>query len=208
MAKRSKSSGRWLERQRKDPYVRKAAQDNLGSRAHFKLAQLDARFRLLRKDAVVVELGAAPGGWTRYLAPRVARVIAIDLKPMTVEAGNVLCAQFDLHSPDFDAWLDTCLEGRRASLVLSDMAPNISGVKVADQASSMALVDLATLTAERFLNPGGSLVVKMFQGEGVDPWLVERRREYERVVLAKPEASRAGSREVYGVAMRFTGEPR
>ncbi len=203
MAKRSKSSGRWLDRQRRDPYVRKAAQENLGSRAHFKLAQLDERFRLLQRDAVVVELGAAPGGWTRYLAPRVARVVAIDLLPIPEIAANVVSAQLDIHAPDFDAALRGLLGADSVDVVLSDMAPNLSGVKVADQAAAMALVELATLTAHQFLSRGGALVVKMFQGEGVDGWIRDRRREFERVVLAKPDASRSGSREVYGVAMQL-----
>jgi 23S rRNA (uridine2552-2'-O)-methyltransferase len=185
--------------------VKKAAEEKRGSRAHFKLAQLDARFGLARKDAVVVELGAAPGGWTRYLAPRVARVVAIDLLDMPAIATNVTVARLDIHSHDFDDALRILLGKHKADLVLSDMAPNISGVKVADQAASMALVDLATLTAQRFLNPGGALVVKMFQGEGVDEWIRVRRDEYQRVVLAKPEASRAESREVYGVALRWRG---
>jgi 23S rRNA (uridine2552-2'-O)-methyltransferase len=207
VTKRSKSSSRWLDRQRRDPFVRRAAEEKLGSRAHFKLADLDRRFRLVRRDGVVLELGAAPGGWTRYLAGRARRVVALDRLAMEVPAG-VEFAQVDVHAEDFDRTLDALLAGDGVDLVLSDMAPNISGVRVADQAASMELVELATLIARERLNPGGHLVVKMFQGEGVDAWLRDVRTSFEKVVLAKPEASRKDSREVYGVAMRFTGSAR
>jgi 23S rRNA (uridine2552-2'-O)-methyltransferase len=203
VAKRSKSSSRWLERQRRDPFVRRAAEEKLGSRAHFKLSELDRRFRLVRRDSLVLELGAAPGGWTRYLAGRARRVVALDRLPMEVPKG-VEFALVDVHADDFDAVLDALLAGDGVDLVLSDMAPNISGVRVADQAASMELVELATHIARQRLNRGGHLVVKMFQGEGVDAWLKDARTVFEKVVLAKPEASRKDSREVYGVAMHFT----
>ncbi|TDJ22980.1 MAG: RlmE family RNA methyltransferase [Gammaproteobacteria bacterium] len=206
MAKRSKSSHRWIARQRRDPYARLAAADGLGSRAHFKLEQLDRRFGLIGPSMRVLELGAAPGGWTRYLARRVSpakggRVVAVDVRVMDVPAG-VRFIQQDIHDDSFVARLDAALGGG-LQLVLSDMAPNISGVKAADQAASMALVNLATDAALRWLNPGGHLVVKMFQGGGVDDWVRERRAEFEKVLLAKPDASRSGSREVYGVALDF-----
>jgi 23S rRNA (uridine2552-2'-O)-methyltransferase len=206
MAKRSKSSHRWVARQRRDPYARRAADQGLGSRAHFKLEQLDTRFGLIGPSTRVLELGAAPGGWTRYLAQRVSgvkggRVVAVDVRAMDVPVG-VLFIQQDIHDDAFIACLDEALAGG-LQLVLSDMAPNISGVKAADQAAAMALVDLATDAALRWLNPGGHLVVKMFQGEGVDDWVRARRSEFEKVSLAKPDASRADSREVYGVALGF-----
>ena len=203
MAKRSKSSHRWVARQRRDPYARLAAAQGLGSRAHFKLEQLDRRFGLIRPSTRVLELGAAPGGWTRYLAQRVSGskggcVVAVDVREMDVPAG-VTFIQEDIHGDAFVTRLEQALGGE-LQLVLSDMAPNISGVKAADQAATMALVDLATDAALRWLNPGGHLLVKMFQGEGVDEWVRARRQEFEKVSLAKPDASRAGSREVYGVA--------
>jgi 23S rRNA (uridine2552-2'-O)-methyltransferase len=203
MAKRSKSSQRWLARQRKDPYVRDAARSGLGSRAHFKLEQLDRRFGLVRAGTIVLELGAAPGGWTRYVveaAPDV-HVLAIDFRPMDAPPGARFL-QLDIHSPAFESEIDDVLGGAGVDLVLSDMAPVVSGIRVADQAASMELVDLATASAERWLKPGGHLVVKMFQGEGVDEWLKVQRPRYERAVLAKPEASRPESKEIYGVALR------
>jgi len=208
MAKRTKSSQLWLERQRRDPYVKKAAAGGLGSRAHFKLAQLDERFALLRPQMWVLELGAAPGGWTRYLAGRLngGHVIAVDYKPMPVPRGvTFLC--LDIYSDEFVAAVDGALEDRKVDLVLSDMSPNISGVKAADQAAAMGLIDLATDSAMRWLKPGGAIVVKMFHGEGVDEWIKNMRRCFAKVTLAKPAASRSESREVYGIATGFTGDP-
>ena len=205
MAKRSKSSQRWLERQRRDPYVKAAAKQQLGSRAHFKLEQLNRRFRLLRPGMHILELGAAPGGWTRYMVEQApgCRIIAVDYREMSVPPG-VTFLQLDIHSTEFLTAVDTLVENG-LDLVLSDMAPNISGIKVADQAAAMGLAELATDAAGRWLKPGGHLVVKMFQGEGVDGWLREQRQAFERVVLAKPDASRQGSREVYGVALGYRG---
>ena len=208
MAKRRKSSQLWLERQRRDPYVKKAAAGGLGSRAHFKLAQLDERFSLLRPQMWVLELGAAPGGWTRYLAGRLSggRVIAVDYRPMPVPRGaTFLC--LDIYSDEYLGAVNNALGDRKVDLVLSDMSPNISGVKAADQAAAMDLIDLATDSAMRWLKPGGSIVVKMFHGEGIDEWIKNMRRCFSKVTLAKPAASRAESREVYGIATGFTGDP-
>ena len=208
MAKRTKSSQLWLERQRRDPYVKKAAAGGLGSRAHFKLAQLDERFSLLRPHMVVLELGSAPGGWTKYLAGRArdGRIVAVDYRAMPVPRGVVfLC--LDIYSEEFEPAVDAALEGRKVDLVLSDMSPNISGVKASDQAAAMDLIDLATASAMRWLKPTGALVVKMFQGEGTDAWIKDMRRCFKKVTLTKPAASRAESREVYGIATGFTGDP-
>ena len=200
MSKRSKSSQRWLQRQRKDPFTRQAQEQGLVSRAHFKLEQLDHKFKLLNSRMRVLELGAAPGGWTHYLAERVHKVIACDLLDMEVP-GDVEFFQMDITSDEFVAHLANIMKDSRLDLVLSDMAPNISGIRAADQAASMYLVELATECAQNYLKPGGNLVVKMFQGEGVDVWVAERRKEFKRVQLMKPEASRKDSREIYGVAI-------
>ena len=206
MTKRTKSSQRWIERQKRDPYVKKAAEGGLASRAHFKLAQLDTRYALLRSHSWVLELGAAPGGWTRYLAARLSngRVIAVDYRPMQVPPGVVFLG-LDIYSDEFVGAIDAALGDRKVDLVLSDMSPNISGVRAADQAAAMGLIDLATDAAMRWLKPGGALVVKMFQGEGVDDWVKGMRRRFQKAQLAKPAASRAESREVYGIATGFTG---
>lgn len=206
MAKRTKSSQRWLERQKRDQYVKKAASGGLGSRAHFKLSQLDERFSLLRPQMWVLELGAAPGGWTRYLAGRLSggRVVAVDYRPMQVPAG-VVFLELDIYADEYIAAVNDALGARQVDLVLSDMSPNISGVKAADQAAAMDLIDLATDSAMRWLKPGGAMVVKMFHGQGVDDWIKRMRRCFAKVTLAKPAASRAESREVYGIATGFTG---
>ncbi len=206
MTKRTKSSQLWLERQKRDPYVKKASTGGLGSRAHFKLAQLDARFGLLRRRPSVLELGAAPGGWTRYLADKLGggRVIAVDYRPMQAPPGvTYLC--LDIASDELDVALVGHLGANKVGLVLSDMSPNISGVKVTDQAAAMELADLAKDTATRWLEPGGALVVKMFQGGGIDEWTKNVRRLFLKVTLAKPAASRSESREVFAVATGFTG---
>jgi 23S rRNA (uridine2552-2'-O)-methyltransferase len=200
VSKRSKSSQRWLQRQKNDPYTRKAVEQGLVSRAHFKLAQLDKKLSLLNGKMQVLELGSAPGGWTHYLAERVQRVIACDLLDMEVP-GDVEFLKMDITSDEFVEALALVMKDSRLDLVLSDMAPNISGVRAADQAGSMYLVELATECAHKYLKPGGNLVVKMFQGEGVDEWIADRRREFKRVQLVKPDASRKDSREIYGVAI-------
>jgi 23S rRNA (uridine2552-2'-O)-methyltransferase len=205
MTKRTKSSQRWIERQRRDPFVRKAADRGLASRAHFKLAQLDARHSLLRPHMWVLELGAAPGGWTRYLASRLSggHLIAVDYRPMQVPLGVVFLG-LDIYSDEFSGAVQAALGARKLDLVLSDMSPNITGVRAADQAAAMGLIDLATDAAIRWLKPGGALVVKMFQGEGVDDWVKAMRRCFEKAQLAKPAASRSESREVYGIATGFS----
>jgi 23S rRNA (uridine2552-2'-O)-methyltransferase len=205
MSKRSKSSHRWLSRQRRDPFARRAATEGQVSRAHFKLEQLDVKFRLLRPGMSVLELGAAPGGWTRYLEERLAGGLLIACDPRPISAGgDTVVIEGTYGDPDTDARLDAALEGRRLDLVLSDMAPNLSGVRAADQARSMYLADLALEAAERHLKPGGDLVVKLFQGEGVDAWMNAVRARFAKAQLSKPKASRSESREVYAVVRGFT----
>lgn len=201
MSKRSKSSNRWLTRQRRDPFARRAAAEGQVSRAHFKLEELDERFRLLKRGMAVLELGAAPGGWTRYLEERLdgGRLIVCDTRPITAGADTSIIAGA-YGETETDRRLEELLGDCRLDLVLSDMAPNISGIRTVDQARAMHLADLALEAAERWLKPGGDLVVKLFQGEGVDPWMAEVRSRFTKVQLVKPKASRAESREVYGLA--------
>ncbi|MEM7220879.1 MAG: RlmE family RNA methyltransferase [Pseudomonadota bacterium] len=203
MAKRSKSSDRWLQRQRRDVFARKAREDGLTSRAHFKLAQLDKRFKLLRRGQCVLELGAAPGGWSRYVADRIdpGVLVAVDTRPITAP-GWVARIVGEAGEVDTDAAIAAALQTRRCDLVFSDMAPNISGVRAADQAASMGLADVAARAALSWLKPGGALVVKLFQGEGVDDWLAQRRTEYARARLVKPAASRPDSRELFAVCLQ------
>lgn len=195
MTRRSKSSAAWLARQRRDPYAGRAV-----SRAYFKLEQLDARFRLTGPDKAVLELGAAPGGWTQYLGPRCRLVVACDLLPLAAVPGGVRAIVGDAREPAVQRRILATAGasgGRPFDVVLSDMAPNISGNRVRDQAVSLELVECTLDLAERWLRPRGRVVVKTFHGAGFEDLLRDMRTRFEDVVVAKPRASRRGSREVY-----------
>ncbi|MEX0448541.1 23S rRNA (uridine(2552)-2'-O)-methyltransferase RlmE [Spiribacter sp. 221] len=202
---RSRGSRRWLDEHFSDPYVREAQRRGLRSRAVFKLEEIDGRDRLLAAGQCVVDLGAAPGGWSEYAASRVGergRVIAIDLLEMTPPPG-VIALQADFAADEGLARLDAALEGQAVDLVLSDMAPNLSGQKAIDQPRSMLLAELALDFCGDRLKPGGALLVKVFQGQGFDALLGEMRRRFDRVQSRKPRASRDRSREVYLLARGF-----
>lgn len=204
MSKRSKSSERWLARQRRDPFARRAAAEGQVSRAHYKLEQLDRRFDLLRRGMAVLELGAAPGGWTRYLEERLAGGLLIACDPRPVSAGaDTVVIESAYGDAAADQRLAEILEDARVDLVLSDMAPNMSGNRTTDQARAMHLADLALDAAQHWLKPGGDMVVKMFQGDGIDEWMADLRHRFDTARLTKPDASRSGSREVYAVARGF-----
>ena len=202
MGRRSKSSGRWLEEHFSDPYVRRAKDAGLRSRAAFKLEEIDAAEKLIFPGAVVVDLGAAPGGWSQYAARRLAgngRVYALDLLQMDAITG-VKFLQGDFRE---QAVLDALLAElgpRRVDLVMSDMAPNISGVDVVDHARAADLEALALDFSRQVLGPGGVLLVKVFQGAGFQELLAEARRTFEKVRMRKPKASRQRSSETYLVA--------
>ena len=200
MAK-SGSSDRWLRRQERDPYVGRSQLDGYRSRAVYKLQQLDAAEKLLRPGAVVVDLGAAPGGFSQYAAERVGasgQVVAVDLLPMDAIPG-VEVIQGDFTTSETLARLLAVLSGA-PDLVMSDMAPNISGNKAVDQPRSMLLAELALEFAVEHLQPRGDLVVKLFQGEGFEAFVGDARRRFERVKVRKPVASRSASREMYLLA--------
>ena len=199
---RSKSSTRWLREHFQDPFVKKAQAEGLRSRAAFKLTELIERDRLLRPGMNVVDLGAAPGGWTQVVRESLGdsgRVIALDVLPMQGIAG-VDVLQGDFRDAALLARLEALLSGARLDLVLSDMAPNMSGVVLADQARVMELAELALAFAQRWLKPGGAFLVKLFQGAGFDDFVRDLRQGFERVSMRKPKASRARSREVYALA--------
>jgi len=185
-----------------DAFVKEAKAQGYRSRAAFKLLALDEKDRLLRPGMTVVDLGAAPGGWSQVAAERVGaggRVIALDLLPMDPIAG-VTFIQGDFTEQLALERLEAAIGGRPVDLVLSDMAPNMSGVRSVDQARSIYLLELALDLAERVLAAEGGLVVKAFQGEGFDDFLRRLRQGFQRVVVRKPPASRARSRELYLVA--------
>ena len=204
MAK-SKSSSRWLQEHEKDQYVQRARKDGYRSRASYKLLELDDKSGLFKRGQTVVDLGAAPGGWSQVAAARVGdsgTVIASDILPMDTIA-DVLFVQGDFtEQPVFDEIISR-LGGDRADLVISDMAPNMSGMKAIDQPRAMYLVELAVDFATQALRPGGTFVTKVFQGEGFDQLLKELRANFDKVSAKKPDASRGRSREVYWVAKGY-----
>ena len=205
MSKPRRSGGSWRDRQERDPYVQRARRDGWRSRAVYKLEQIDQKERLIRPDMVCVDLGSAPGGWSQYVGRRLkgrARIVAVDLLAMDA-LPDVDFIQGDFEDDGVFERLLQAVGEAGADLVMSDMAPNISGIKGVDQPRSMYLAELALDLARKVLKPGGSFVCKVFQGEGFDAFVVDARRCFERVRVMKPKASRAGSREVYLVARNF-----
>ena len=198
----SKSSNRWLQEHASDQYVKQAAIDGFRSRAVYKLIELDEKDKLIRPGAVILELGSAPGGWTQYLSRRAggqARIVASDILQMD-SLPDVSFVLGDFTEQETANAISEAMGNRKADLVLSDMAPNLSGVGVSDQARAMGLVELALASAADFLAPDGAFVVKVFQGEGFDSYMKEVRTCFRNVKVRKPAASRARSREVYVVA--------
>ena len=202
MASRSKSSARWLKEHFGDPYVKRAQAEGWRSRAVFKLEELLQRDAILKPGMVVVDLGAAPGGWSQMVREKLGdkgRVVALDILPMQGIAG-VDFIEGDFREESVLKQLETLLDGAPVDLVLSDMAPNMSGVTVADQARAMHLAELARDFAAVHLKPGGAFLIKLFQGRDYDAYLKSLRQGYERVSIRKPKASRARSPEVYALA--------
>ena len=204
MAK-SKSSGRWLQEHFADPYVKKSREDGYRSRASYKLLELDQKDRLMRPGDLVIDLGAAPGGWSQVAVERVGhngRVIASDLLQMDGLAGVDFIQGDFTDDLIFDEILNA-VNGQPVNLVISDMAPNMSGMKAIDQPRGMYLAELALDLASRVLSKNGAFVTKLFMGEGADAYIREVRGSFERVVTRKPSSSRARSSELYMVAKGF-----
>lgn len=204
---RSKSSRRWLERQHQDPYVKQAQARGYRSRAAFKLLEIQAKDRILRNGMRVVDLGAAPGGWSQIAVDLVGPtglVVALDLLEMDPIPGVALIQGDFREQPALDA-LRAVLGGEPVDLVLCDMAPNTSGIAAVDQPRAMYLAELALEFCRGQLKPAGALVVKCFQGAGFDGLLRDLRGSFERVASRKPGASRRESREIYLVAQGFRG---
>jgi 23S rRNA (uridine2552-2'-O)-methyltransferase len=202
---RSKSSGRWLQRHFNDAYVRQAQQAGYRSRAAFKLLEINERDHILRPGMTVVDLGAAPGGWTQVAAKIVGergQVIALDILPMDSMPGIRFIHGDFREDTVFGALLDMVGE-QRVDLVISDMAPNISGMKSVDQPRAMYLAELALDLARKVLSPGGTLLVKAFEGEGMEAFRRELQVSFKTLVTRKPKASRPSSREVYMLAKNY-----
>ncbi|MCU7814874.1 MAG: 23S rRNA (uridine(2552)-2'-O)-methyltransferase RlmE [Candidatus Thiodiazotropha sp. (ex Rostrolucina anterorostrata)] len=203
--KRSKSSRQWLDRHFNDEYVKKAQKAGYRSRAAFKLLEIQEKDRIIKPGMRVVDLGAAPGGWSqvaRDLVGEKGQVLALDILPMDPIAG-VDFIQGDFREPQPLEEMRKWLAGEPVDLVISDMAPNVTGMASVDQPRAIYLCELALEFAREVLKPGGHFVAKVFQGEGFDAYLKALRGDFQRVVSRKPSSSRAKSREVYLVAGNF-----
>lgn len=204
----ARSSKRWVREHSGDEFVRRARDEGLRSRAAYKLMEIDQRDHLLAPGMTVIDLGAAPGAWSVYARDRVGprgRVIALDLLALEAIPGVEVIQGDFTEDAVFEALLDR-LGGQPVDLVLSDMAPNISGIAAVDQARSMGLAELALDLALRTLRPGGKFLVKVFQGEGYPEYLRLLKGRFDRVVTRKPKASRGRSREIYLLALGFQPE--
>lgn len=204
---RTKTSKKWLDEHVNDPYVKKAQIDGYRSRASYKLIEINEKDKLIRPGSVVMDLGSAPGGWSQVVAPWVGdhgRVIASDILPMDGILG-VTFIQGDFTEEAVYKQILSELNGEKADVVVSDMAPNLSGVNTTDQYSSIYLVELALDMARNVLKPGGSFCAKVFQGVGYEEYVKDVRSSFDKVLVRKPAASRPRSREVYIVGKGFKG---
>jgi 23S rRNA (uridine2552-2'-O)-methyltransferase len=204
---RTKSSASWLARHLSDPFVKQAQKDGYRSRSAYKLIELQEKDRLIRPGMRILDLGSAPGGWSQVASRLVGskgRVLATDILPMD-SLRNVDFIQGDFTQDAIVQQLHDWLGGDKFDLVISDIAPNLTGIDSADQASSIHFLELALDTVRGTLKPGASFVAKMFQGSGSDQYVKALRMHFEKVLIRKPAASRKESREVYLVAKGFKG---
>jgi 23S rRNA (uridine2552-2'-O)-methyltransferase len=202
---RSKSSASWMSRHLSDPFVKQAQKDGYRSRSAYKLVELNEKDKLIRPGMRILDLGSAPGGWSQVAGKLVGdkgRILATDILPMDA-LKNVDFIQGDFTDEAIVQQLLDWLGGGKFDLIISDIAPNITGIDVADQATSMYFLELALDTVCKTLKPGATFVAKMFQGAGSDQYVKELRKHFDKVLIRKPEASRKESREVYLVAKGF-----
>jgi len=205
MSGRKRGAGGWRERQERDPFVQQARQDGWRSRAVYKLEQIDQKERILRPDITCVDLGSSPGSWSQYVTVKLkgrAQIVAVDLLAMDA-LPSVEFIQGDFTDDQVVAVLRQALGNARADLVMSDLAPNISGNRSVDQPRAMYLAELALDSCREILKRRGDFICKLFQGEGSEAFIEDSRRAFERIKVMKPKASRAGSREVYLVARNY-----
>jgi 23S rRNA (uridine2552-2'-O)-methyltransferase len=204
----NKSSNRWLQEHFRDPYVKRAKEEGYRSRAVYKLLELQERDRLFKPGMVVVDLGAAPGGWSQVISKCVkpkGKVIALDILPMD-EVEGVEFIQADFTEDAAIEKMNAALKGESVDWVVSDMAPNMSGNETVDLPKSMYLAELALDFATKVLTQRGGFLIKMFQGQGFDPFYANMKQMFKSVTIRKPKASRGRSREVYIVAKEFKAE--
>lgn len=197
--KRTQTSKAWMREHVNDPYVQRAKHEGYRSRASYKLLEIDERDHLLKPGMTVVDLGATPGGWSQIAARKVGdtgRVIALDILELQ-PLHHVEFILGDFREEAVLAELVTKLKGRPVDLVICDMAPNISGIAISDQARAIHLSELALAFSVEYLKPGGNFLVKVFQGEGFEPYIKEMRAVFKQVATRKPQASRGRSNEIY-----------
>jgi len=211
MAK-SKSSKTWLKEHFDDEYVRRSQQDGYRSRAIYKLIEIDQKDRLLKSGMTVIDLGAAPGGWSEYCVKKLGKkgiMVALEILPMEPIDGVTIIEGDFREGTVFDELMAVMnsgsIENGKADLVISDMAPNISGMGSVDMPRAYYLCELALDFARQVLQPGGALLVKLFQGEGFEAYNKELKSSFSKVVMRKPKASRPRSREIYALATGFLG---
>ncbi|MET4000466.1 23S rRNA (uridine(2552)-2'-O)-methyltransferase RlmE [Marinobacterium sp. MBR-109] len=204
---RSKSSARWLDEHVNDPFVKQAQKDGYRSRASYKLLAINEKDKLIRPGMLVIDLGSAPGGWSQVASKLVGasgKVIASDILPMD-SLPDVEFIQGDFTEDSVFEQILQAIGDDPVDVVISDMAPNLSGIATADQAASIYLIELALDMAQQVLKPKGCFIAKAFQGEGYEAFVKEVRNHFDNVVIRKPEASRSRSREVYVVGKGFRG---
>lgn len=204
---RSKSSARWLDEHVNDPFVKQAQKDGYRSRASYKLLAINEKDKLIRPGMLVIDLGSAPGGWSQVASKLVGaggKVIASDILPMD-SLPDVEFIQGDFTEDAVFEQILRAINDDPVDVVISDMAPNLSGIATADQAASIYLIELALDMAQQVLKPKGSFIAKAFQGEGYEEFVKQVREHFDTVLIRKPEASRARSREVYVVGKGFRG---
>ena len=204
---RSKTSLKWLQRHVNDPYVKQAQKDGYRSRASYKLLEVQEKYKLIRPGMSVVDLGAAPGGWSQVTSRLIGgqgRLIASDILEMD-SIPDVTFIQGDFTQDEVLAQILEAVGNSQVDLVISDMAPNMSGTPEVDMPKAMFLCELALDLAERILKPGGNFVIKIFQGEGFDVYLKDARKKFDKIQMIKPDSSRGSSREQYMLAWGYRG---
>ncbi|KHA74758.1 23S rRNA methyltransferase [Pseudomonas chlororaphis] len=204
---RSKTSLGWLKRHVNDPYVKQAQKDGYRSRASYKLLEVQEKYKLIRPGMSVVDLGAAPGGWSQVTSRLIGgqgRLIASDILEMD-SIPDVTFIQGDFTEDSVLAQILEAVGNSQVDLVISDMAPNMSGTPEVDMPKAMFLCELALDLAERILKPGGNFVIKIFQGEGFDVYLKDARKKFDKIQMIKPDSSRGSSREQYMLAWGYRG---
>ncbi|MBV4460388.1 MULTISPECIES: 23S rRNA (uridine(2552)-2'-O)-methyltransferase RlmE [Pseudomonas] len=205
---RSKTSLGWLKRHVNDPYVKQAQKDGYRSRASYKLLEVQEKYKLIRPGMSVVDLGAAPGGWSQVTSRLIGgqgRLIASDILEMD-SIPDVTFVHGDFTQDEVLARILEAVGNSQVDLVISDMAPNMSGTPAVDMPKAMFLCELALDLAARILKPGGNFLIKIFQGEGFDAYLKDTRQKFDKVQMIKPDSSRDSSREQYLLAWGYRGE--